>query len=164
MSFQKQPTTAKKTQGDAPDKRHVVSLIGLAANLHDPIYHRGIGELYVILEQLESINGTRTQQPRGSRVLRRYMWQVLLKDHHGAWAGGVHTILGVRKNQVGRNANATDKDVVELVRELAKAWPDSYIAGVLNRSGYHTRPGNVSNETRVKNLPLYNKIPVFARG
>src|SRR5260370_23186774 len=80
------------------------------------------------------------------------------------WAGGVHTILGGGKNQVGRNANATDKDVVELVRELAKAWPDSYIAGVLNRSGYHTGPGNVWNETRVKNLRLYNKIPVFAKG
>jgi len=47
----------------------------------------------------------------------------------------------VRKNQAGRTANATDKDVVELVRELAKAWPDSYIASVLSRSGYQTGPG-----------------------
>jgi hypothetical protein len=73
MSFQKQSTSAKKTQGDAPDKRRVVSLIGLAANLHDPIYYRGIGKLSVILEELESINATRTQQPRGSRALRRYI-------------------------------------------------------------------------------------------
>ena len=72
----------------------------------------------------------------------------------GHWAGGVHTKLAVRKNQAGRTANATDKDVVELVRELAKAWPDSYIAGVLNRSGYQTGPGNAWNETRVKNLRI----------
>jgi hypothetical protein len=64
---------SKKTQGDAPDKRRVVSLIGLAANLHDPIYDRAIGKLSVILEELESINATRTQPPRGSRALGRYI-------------------------------------------------------------------------------------------
>jgi hypothetical protein len=73
MSFQKQSTSAIKTQGDAPDKRRVVSLIGLAANLPDPIYHRAIGKLSVILEELESINAKRTQPPRGSRALRRYI-------------------------------------------------------------------------------------------
>ena len=71
MSFQKQSTSAKKTQGDAPDR--LVSLIGLAANLHDPMYHRAIGKLSVILEELESINATRTQPQRGSRALRRYI-------------------------------------------------------------------------------------------
>jgi hypothetical protein len=34
---------SKKTQGEAPDKHRVVSSICLAANLHDPIYHRAIG-------------------------------------------------------------------------------------------------------------------------
>jgi hypothetical protein len=38
MSFQKQSTSAKKPQADVPDKRRVVSLIGLAANLDDPLY------------------------------------------------------------------------------------------------------------------------------
>jgi len=71
MSFQKQSTSAKKTQGDAPDR--LVSLIGLAANLHDPVYHRAIGKLSIILEELESINATRTQPPRGIRALRRYI-------------------------------------------------------------------------------------------
>jgi hypothetical protein len=73
MSFQKQSTSARKTQGDVPDKRRVVSLIGLAANLHDPIYHETIRKLSVILEELESINATHTQPPRGSRALRRYI-------------------------------------------------------------------------------------------
>ena len=35
------------------------------------------------------------------------------------WAAGVRTPLIVRKNKVGRNSNAVDRDVVELVRELA---------------------------------------------
>jgi hypothetical protein len=54
------------------------------------------------------------------------------------WAGGVHTPLIVRKNKVGRNANAVDRDVVELLRELALVQPDSYIASTLNRLGYHS--------------------------
>jgi len=73
MSFQKQSSSAKKTQGDAPDNRRVVSLIGPAANLHDSIYHRAIGKLSVILEELESINATPKQPPRDSRALRRYI-------------------------------------------------------------------------------------------
>jgi DNA invertase Pin-like site-specific DNA recombinase len=87
--------------------------------------------------------------------------QLELRIH---WAGGVHTTLRVHKNKSGQNGSATDKDVIGLVRELAKAWPDAYIAGILNRLGYHTGPGNSWNETRVKNLRLYHKIPVFAKG
>jgi DNA invertase Pin-like site-specific DNA recombinase len=58
------------------------------------------------------------------------------------WVGGVHTLLRVHKSQAGRNGNATEQGVVELVRELAQAWPDSSIAGMLNRLGYQTGPGN----------------------
>jgi hypothetical protein len=35
------------------------------------------------------------------------------------WAGGVHTPLIVRKNKVGRNANAVDRDVVEISPRLS---------------------------------------------
>jgi hypothetical protein len=37
MSLQKQFSPARKTQGDAPEKRRATSLIGLAAILDDPI-------------------------------------------------------------------------------------------------------------------------------
>ena len=80
------------------------------------------------------------------------------------WAGGVHTPLIVRKNKSGRNSNAVDRDVVELVRELALVQPDPYIASTLNRLGYHTGTGKTWNETRVKHLRNYNQIPVFVRG
>jgi hypothetical protein len=79
------------------------------------------------------------------------------------WAGGVHTPLRVRKNQVGVNGNATDANVIELVRELAKGWNDGYIASMLNRSGLVTGKGNSWNETRVKNLRRENDIPVFSK-
>jgi hypothetical protein len=77
------------------------------------------------------------------------------------WAGGVHTPLIVRKNKVGRNSRAVDRDVVELVRELALVQPDSRIASTLNRLGYHSGTGKTWNETRVKNLRNYNQISVF---
>ena len=46
MSFQKKSNSAKKTRGDAPDMLREASLIGLAANLDDPRYHRAIGKSY----------------------------------------------------------------------------------------------------------------------
>jgi hypothetical protein len=73
MSFQKQSTSAKKTPGYAPEEGGVVSLIDLAANLDDPRYHRAIGNFSIILDELKSINATRTKQLRGSRALRRYI-------------------------------------------------------------------------------------------
>ncbi|RYD74567.1 MAG: hypothetical protein EOP84_19690 [Verrucomicrobiaceae bacterium] len=53
------------------------------------------------------------------------------------WAGGVHTPLRVRKNQTGKNSNATDPDVVELVRELAKGWNDGYTISSENMGNSH---------------------------
>jgi hypothetical protein len=73
MSFQEKSASRKKTQGDSPDILHEVSLIGLAATLDEPRYHRAIGKLSIVLEELKSINATRTQQRRGSRALRRYI-------------------------------------------------------------------------------------------
>ena len=52
---------------------------------------------------------------------------------------------------------------MELVRELAKGWRDSYIAAILNRIGYLTGKGNSWTETRVKNLRRENSIPVHSK-
>jgi DNA invertase Pin-like site-specific DNA recombinase len=106
------------------------------------------------------------------RIIRTLINEIVVDVNHGSaivemqihWAGGVHTELKVRKNKVGHTANATDHDVVELVRELALVQSDSYIASTLNRLGYHSGSGKTWNETRVKHLRNYNKIPVFVRG
>ncbi len=105
------------------------------------------------------------------RVLRSVINEVVVDVNHDSghiemkihWAGGVHTPLRVRKNQTGKNSNATDSNVVDLVRELAKGWNDGYIASMLNRSGLLTGKGNSWNETRVKNLRRENSIPVFSK-
>ena len=106
------------------------------------------------------------------RIIRTLINEIVVDVNHSSatvemqihWAGGVHTELKVRKNKAGHNANTTDRDVVELVRELALVQPDSNIASTLNRLGYHCGSGKTWNETRVKHLRNYNKIPVFVRG
>jgi hypothetical protein len=71
MSFQKQSKAPRKTQVDSPDKRCLVSLIGLAANLDDPNYRRALGKLSIICEELQSINATHTKKPLSGRSVGR---------------------------------------------------------------------------------------------
>jgi hypothetical protein len=52
MSFQKQTSSAKRTPRYAPEAGGVVSLIDLAANLDDPLYHRAIRKLSVFRRSL----------------------------------------------------------------------------------------------------------------
>jgi len=80
------------------------------------------------------------------------------------WAGGAHTRLRVAKNKTGRNQNAAHQETVELVRELARGWPDRYIAQMLNRIGCRTGPGNSWSEARVKSFRGQHGIQVFAVG
>jgi DNA invertase Pin-like site-specific DNA recombinase len=106
------------------------------------------------------------------RILRTVINEIMVTANHHCeyidlrihWAGGVHTALRLRKNKSGRTSQATDQTVIELVRELAKARSDSFIAATLNRLGHHTGPGNTWTETRVRHLRNYHQIPVFVRG
>jgi DNA invertase Pin-like site-specific DNA recombinase len=77
------------------------------------------------------------------------------------WSGGVHTPIVIAKNATGRHNHCTDRDVVELTRELAKVCDDKSIAGVLNRLGYHTGHDNTWTLTRVRTLRSYHRIPPF---
>ncbi len=106
------------------------------------------------------------------RILRTVINEIVADVNHATgfvdlqvhWAGGVHTTLHVRKNKSGHNQSAADQDTVELVAELAKGWPDPYIASILNRIGCRTGPGNSWSENRVKSFRGQHKIPVFAVG
>ena len=105
------------------------------------------------------------------RILRSIIEEIIVDINHAAgyiemqihWKGGVHTPLRAHKNKVGVNTNATDKTIAELVREMAKAWTDKFIASQLNRLGLKTGKGNNWSETRVKNLRRENNIPVHSK-
>jgi len=77
------------------------------------------------------------------------------------WAGGVHSTLRVHKNRTGQHQRTTDRDVVELVRELSQVCGDQSIASILNRLGYETGAGNSWTESRVCHLRSYHHIAAF---
>ena len=106
------------------------------------------------------------------RILRTVINEIVVDVNHEAgyldlqvhWAGGVHTELHVRKNKSGHNEHAAEDSIVEMVGELAKGWPDSYIAGILNRIGCQTGLGNSWSENRVRSFRGQHQIPVYAVG
>lgn len=77
------------------------------------------------------------------------------------WAGGIHTTVYVKRNRTGEHSRCTDREVIDLVRDLAAYSNDRIIAQVLNRLGYTTGVGNSFNLDRVQSLRQYHKIPCF---
>ena len=55
----------------------------------------------------------------------------------------------------------TDEDTIALVRRLALLYPDTVIAGILNRQGRKTARGHRFEGNRVAHLRTYWKIPCF---
>ena len=63
---------SERNSADAPRKEyHIESLICLAAEVDERIYHRQVGKFPLIAKELESIIATHAPQSRGSRALRR---------------------------------------------------------------------------------------------
>jgi hypothetical protein len=60
-----------------------------------------------------------------------------------------------------RHRHYTSREVVDVVRELARCAPDGQIAPVLNRLGYQTGAGNGWTRGRVASLRSYHRIPTF---
>ena len=77
------------------------------------------------------------------------------------WAGGVHTSLYVKRNRTGEHSRCTDREVIELVRELAACHGERVIAQVLNQLGYTTGAENPFNISRVQSLRSYHQIAFF---
>lgn len=77
------------------------------------------------------------------------------------WKGGKHSRLTIKKNKTGHHSFCTDKQIVDLVRELAVQLPDREIARVLNRLGKKTGRGYSWTKSRVCSLRNYHRIAVF---
>ena len=80
------------------------------------------------------------------------------------WQGGDHTRLEVKKNKIGQNRWATDADVADLVRVLARQMADQAIAAVLNRSGKSTGRGNSWTRSHVCSLRNKKGIAAYREG
>jgi len=79
------------------------------------------------------------------------------------WKGGTHTHLVIPRNRTGQHRRSTDRAVVDVVRDLARAQSDGNIARVLNRLGYRTGADNTWTALRVLSLRRYHGIAAFER-
>ena len=79
------------------------------------------------------------------------------------WTGGKHSALVIPRNRKGHHRYCTDREIVDVVRDLARSLPDGGIARVLNRLGYRTGAGNSWTQHRVTSLRNHHQIAVFDR-
>jgi len=79
------------------------------------------------------------------------------------WKGGKHSPLVIPRNRTGHHRRRTDREVVAVVRDLARTLPDAHIARVLNRLGYRSGAGNTWTQSRITSLRSYHDIPAFDR-
>jgi hypothetical protein len=75
----------------------------------------------------------------------------------------MHTRLVLPRNRKGQHRYVTDRAIVDVVRELARAQPDPQIARILNRLGYRTGAGNAWTQSRVTSLRSRHQISAFDR-
>jgi hypothetical protein len=125
------------------------------------------GRLLELGSDLQSLwNHPHASIPLKKRILRTVLEDVivdvleeppelLLRLH---WVGGVHTELRVRRNLTGKRRTCTDRQVIDLVRELAKVCDDKSMAAILNKLGYRTGAGNTWTEMRLRSLRAYHEI------
>jgi len=78
------------------------------------------------------------------------------------WKGGALTDIDVALPVKRQATVRTDEDTVALVRRLAEHYPDTIIAGILNRQGRRTARGLRFVGNRVASLRTHWKIPCFA--
>jgi hypothetical protein len=86
--------------------------------------------------------------------------EVVLVIH---WQGGLHTELRVRRRRRGQSNQHTSKEIIDVVRTLARICPDLVIAGVLNRNGLRTGRGNRWTRERVTSLRSHHRIPCHSQ-
>ena len=77
------------------------------------------------------------------------------------WRGGVLTEINLDLPRSRPATVRTDEDTVALVRRLAMHYPDTVIAGILNRQGRRTARGHRFEGNRVASLRTNWKIPCF---
>lgn len=79
------------------------------------------------------------------------------------WQGGVTTELEVDVPRSRPATVRTDEDTIDLIRRLAMHYPDSVIAGVLNKQGRKPVLGQRFTKAAVASLRRSRKIPAFVR-
>ena len=100
------------------------------------------------------------------RTLLEEVIMTVLRDDKRAhltvrWKGGLLTELDVNLPRSRPATVRTDEDTIELVRRLATYYPDTVIAGILNKQGRTTARGLRFTANLVGNVRRHWSIPRF---
>lgn len=121
---------------------------------------------------LKRVWSASTTTPRDQKELLRTMLEEVIiavhRDEYRAhltirWRGGALTERDVALPRSRPATIRTDEDTIELIRRLAKHYPDGVIAGILNQQRRTTARGLRFNAIRVSSLRQHWNIPRFAR-
>ncbi len=119
---------------------------------------------------LDSVWHAATTAPRDRKeLLRTLIEEVVIhveRDKAAAhltlrWKGGALNEIDLALPRSRPATIRTDEDTIALVRRLALHYPDSVIAGILNRQGRTTAYGHRFEAGRVGNLRRHWDIPCF---
>jgi DNA invertase Pin-like site-specific DNA recombinase len=77
------------------------------------------------------------------------------------WKGGNHSVVRVKKTAVGHHRYRTDKEAIDIVRELAAIMPDRTIAATLNRLSHKTAHGQNWTQSLVRSLRKSYSVPAY---
>ena len=127
-------------------------LLSLGADLETAWSHPGATAMTrkrILRAVLEEIVATLTQE------------RIELLLH---WRGGDHTRLSAPRNRAGQHRYASDAEVQDLIRALARQQEDGAIAATLNRLGKRTGRGNPWTEARVRSFRNDHRVPVHRPG
>ena len=113
--------------------------------------------------------------PRSSPEYKKRLLRIALKEIIATsegetirlvlhWQGGDHTQVEFQKIRAGEHRYATDKDLVEIIRVLARIEPDERIASILNRNQRRTAHGEVWTAKHVCAVRNHHGISVYRQG
>jgi DNA invertase Pin-like site-specific DNA recombinase/predicted DNA-binding transcriptional regulator AlpA len=126
--------------------------------------------LGMLSPDLTSVWDAATTTPRDRKeLLGTLLEEVIVKierDKSAAyltlrWKGGALTEIDLALPVKRQATVRTDEDTIALVRRLAEHYPDTVIAGILNRQGRRTAKGHRFEGNRVGNLRRHWDIPCF---
>lgn len=128
--------------------------------------------LYALANDLPRLwNLSSTDERSKTRLIRTVIESIVSKAEPNGdyncfvihWAGGVHSEIRLKRNQRGENGLKTNRDVIELIKELAAITDDADIARILNRCGLKTGRGLSWNQLRVKEIRKAYELPAFSK-
>jgi DNA invertase Pin-like site-specific DNA recombinase len=161
------------------ERRYEQALLEVA-RLEDELKAFSLGQSYLGEKEKQSLlelaqdlpkvwNSPTTDMSLKKRIVRTLIQEIVVdvdEDRSTVemalhWKGDQISQLSIKKNRTGKHRYSADKEVIELVRELARLSPDKDIARILNRLGYKTGKGNSFTQSRVTSLRNHHGIPCY---